>query len=82
MNQTANNTENSNPEKLNPVKKEVRKKSKMENESLILVDILKAVDEVKIDGFGRVVIFIQNGQIYRWERIKTTTGKNLTSFDN
>lgn len=81
MNPTVNNTAKLHGKKLKPVKKEVRKKLSQENETLTLVDIAKAIDEVKIDGFGRVVIFIQNGRIYRWEQVKSKTRKNLTSFD-
>lgn len=79
MNQTINNIENNSAEKSKAGKKEVRKKSKLENETFILVDIAKAIDEVKIDGFGRIVIFIQNGRIYRWEQVKSKTQRDLTS---
>ncbi len=82
MNQITNNTENNSAEKSKAGKKEVRKKSKMENQSLMLVDILKGLDEIKSYGFGRVVIIVQNGHIYCWEQIKTKTDRNLTSSDD
>ncbi len=86
MNPTANNNILKKPtEKLKPVEKEVRKKSKLENETLTLVDIAKAIEEVKTDGFGRVVIFVQNGRIFRWEQVKSRTKRRakryLTSFN-
>lgn len=81
MNPTANKMRNRSAKKSKSVEKEVRKKLSQENETLTLVDIAKAIDEVKTDGFGRVVIFIQNGRIYRWEQIKSKTKRNLTSFE-
>lgn len=81
MNPIVKNNKNRHPKKLKPVEKEVRKKLSLENETLTLVDIAQAIDEVKTDGFGRVVIFIQNGHIYRWERVKSRTRRYLTSFE-
>lgn len=81
MNPTANNAGSHRPKKSKPVKKEVRKKLSQENETLTLVDIAKDIDEVKTEGFGRIVIFVQNGHIYRWELVKSRTKKNLTSFE-
>lgn len=81
MNPTVNNPANNHPKKSKPVEEEVRKKLSQENETLTLVDIVKAVNEVKTNGFGRVVIFIQNGRIYRWEQVKSKTRENLTSFE-
>jgi hypothetical protein len=82
MNPTGNKSKNHRPKKSKLIKKEVRKKLSQENETLTLVDIAKDIDEVKTEGFGRIVIFVQNGRIYRWELVKSRTKKNLTSFGN
>ncbi len=81
MNPIGNQAKACRPKKSKAVKKEVRKKLSQENETLTLVDIAKDIDEVKNEGFGRVVIFVQNGRIYRWELVKSRTKKNLTSFE-
>ena len=85
MNPTINKIQNRPAKKSKSVEKEVRKKLSQEDETLTLVDIATGIDEVKKDGFGRVVVFIQNGHIYRWEQVKSKTKwkakRYLTSFE-
>jgi hypothetical protein len=85
MNPTANKFQNRPDKKSKSVEKEVRKKLSQEDETLTLVDIAAGIDEVKKHGFGRVVVFIQNGYIYHWEQVKSRTRRktkhNLTSFE-
>ena len=42
-----------------------------EDETLVLLDIAKAIEEVKKDGFGQVTIYVQDKHIYRWEIVKS-----------
>ena len=84
MNPTVKNTTGNNTKRSKLVEKEVRKKLSQEDETLTLVDIAAGIDEVKKHGFGRVVIFVQNGYIYHWEWTKSKTRRkakrHLTSF--
>lgn len=52
-----------------------------EEETLVLLDIAKAIDEVKTEGFGSVTIFVQDTHIYRWEIVKSRT-KSRTKVGN
>lgn len=52
-----------------------------EEEALALLDIAKALDEVKVEGFGSVTIFVQDKHIYRWEIVKSRT-KSRTKAGN
>lgn len=49
------------------------KRDKSEEETLILLDIAKAIEEVKQEGFGSVTIFVQDNRIFRWEILKSRT---------
>ena len=80
MNQTSDKAKAHHPKKSKIVKKEVRKKLSQENETLTLVDIAKDIDEVKNEGFGRIVIFVQDGHIFRWELVKSRTKKRFDFF--
>lgn len=80
MNLTNNKAKIRHPKKSRIIKKEVRKKLNQENETLTLVDIAKDIDEVKNEGFGRIVIFVQDGHIFRWELVKSRTKKRFDFF--
>lgn len=54
-----------------------KKQQRTEDEALLLLEIAKAIDEVKDDGFGEVRVYVQNGKIYRWELVKSRTRKNM-----
>ncbi|MEK7643286.1 MAG: hypothetical protein AAB372_02455 [Patescibacteria group bacterium] len=58
---------------MNQTNKQNSKRDKSEEETLILLDIAKAIEEVKVDGYGSVTIFIQDKRIYRWEILKSRT---------
>ena len=47
--------------------------NKQEEEKLALIETVKAIEEVKKDGFGQVVVHIQDNHIYRWEITKSRT---------
>lgn len=49
------------------------KQERSEEETLILLDIAKAIEEVKQEGFGSVTIFVQDNRIFRWEILKSRT---------
>lgn len=49
------------------------KRDKNEEETLILLDIAKAIEEVKQEGYGSVTVFIQDNRIFRWEILKSRT---------
>lgn len=59
---------------MNQINKQNRRNNQ-EEETLVLLDIAKAIEEVKGEGFGEVRVFIQNGKIYRWEIVKSRTRK-------
>jgi len=52
-----------------------------EEETLVLLDIAKAIDEVRAEGFGSVTVFVQDTHIYRWEIVKSRT-KSRTKTSN
>ncbi len=47
-----------------------------EDETLVLLDIAKAIEEVKHDGYGMVVVYVRQSKIERWERVKSETRRN------
>ena len=61
---------------MNQTNKQISKRDKQEEETLVLLDIAKAIDEVKGEGFGEVRVYVQNGKIYRWELVKSRTRRN------
>jgi hypothetical protein len=58
---------------MNQTNKQNSKRDKSEEETLILLDIAKAIEEVKQEGYGSVTIFIQDNRIFRWEILKSRT---------
>lgn len=54
-----------------------------DEETLVLVDIARAIDEVRKAGHGKVVIYVEKKHILRWEAVKSTSRrsylKGLTS---
>jgi len=58
---------------MNQTNNQNSKKEKREEETLVLLDIAKAIEEVKQEGFGSVTIFVQNNHILRWEILKSRT---------
>ena len=58
---------------MNQTNKQNSKRDKSEEETLILLDIAKAIEEVKQEGYGSVTIFVQDNHIFRWEILKSRT---------
>ncbi len=58
---------------MNQTNKHTSKRDRDEEETLILVDIAKAIEEVKGEGYGCVTVFIQDNRIFRWEVLKART---------
>jgi len=58
---------------MNQTNKQNLKRDRDEEETLILLDIAKAIEEVKGEGFGCVTVFIQDNRIFRWEILKSRT---------
>lgn len=58
---------------MNQTNKQNLKRDRDEEETLILLDIAKAIEEVKREGFGCVTVFIQDNRIFRWEILKSRT---------
>jgi len=58
---------------MNQTNNQNSKREKREEETLILLDIAKAIEEVKQEGYGSVTIFIQDKHIFRWEILKSRT---------
>ncbi len=48
-----------------------------EERALLLLEIMKELGEVESEGFGRMVIDIQNGQIFNWWKITSRTARQF-----
>ncbi len=55
----------------------INKNLTKEERGLLLLEIVKELGEVESEGFGRIVIDIQNGQIFNWWKITSRTSKQF-----
>jgi len=55
----------------------VEKNLTKEERAFLLLEIIKELGEVESEGFGRIVIDIQDGQILNWWKITSRTARQF-----